>query len=112
MTEERDKLALPEEECVDDIIDDVLTLEPEAEVIAEERVDDDVEFADDRAEDALEGLFESPGREGSHGANFSRFLTVRSHTNCNRKGERKDKAPKSKFKNHDDQGYEILFSLY
>lgn len=112
VTEERDELALPEAECVDDIRDDVLTLEPEEEVIAEERVDDDVEFADEGAEDTVEGFFVSPGREGSHGAIFSRFLTVRWHTNWNRKGERKDKAQKSKFENHDENECEILFSLH
>ena len=79
--EEADELAIPVEEGVDDIRDDVLTLELGAVVVAEERVDDDVELADEGAEDewddTLEELFKSPGREGSHGAFISRFSTFR-----------------------------------
>jgi hypothetical protein len=79
VTEEFDELAIPVE-GVDDIRDDVLTLEPEAEVIVEEPADSDEEFADESAEDegddTLEGFVESPGREGSHGAFISRSSTV------------------------------------
>jgi hypothetical protein len=80
VTEECDKLAIPVEEGVDDIRDDVITLEFEAKVIVEEPADTDEEFTDERVEDegddALEGFFDSPGREGSHGAFISRFSTM------------------------------------
>jgi hypothetical protein len=103
VTEESDKPDIPDEDEIDDICDDVLTLELEAEVIADdERVDDDVELADEGAEDTLEGFFVSPGREGSHGAFISRFSTVRWCTNWNRKCKSKDKGQKCKFENHDE----------